>query len=169
MAQPDYVPVNTADKVRQPLRLPPAGSWITDRPGEIHGLHQPEGLGFGTAGPDQGYALMLAKRFASRLQLEAGESVDDAIAGCLGVALRRAASYGRAPVIFDLELAFTSFGFLGGAPAELVEWRKDMFASAGHDYDARREIADLVPEETLRLTPAQVRERLADWESLLSL
>ena len=39
--------------------------------------------------------------------------------GCLNIALKRASMFGRAPVIYDLEFAYSLFGFLGGAPAEL--------------------------------------------------
>jgi hypothetical protein len=64
------------------------------------------------------------------------------------------------------------FGFLPGdapAPAGLVGFRKPLFQAAAHHYWDQREIADVVPEETLRLTPAEVRERVGSgaWESLL--
>ena len=54
--------------------------------------------------------------------MQPGESVDDAVSGCTAVALRRASLYGRAPVIHDLRIAFTIWGFLDAAPpAELVD------------------------------------------------
>jgi hypothetical protein len=59
------------------------------------------------------------------------------------------------------------FGFLGDAPADLVEWRRPLFQAAAHDYPAQRRISDLVPEATLRLPPAEVRERLSTWRSLV--
>lgn len=169
MAQPDYVPVTPADKVRQAEKLPPAKRWAVDRPGEIPGLRPPDGDRFGTPGPDQGYALTLADRFRDRLKVEQGEHVEDAVAGCLGVALRRASLFGRAPVIHDLDLAFRLWGFLGDAPRELVQLRRKLFEAASHHYWDQRDITDAVPEETLRLTPAAVAERLAsDWKELIS-
>src|SRR5206468_7366902 len=105
MAQPDYVPVAPADKVRPAERLPPARAWTTSRPGEITGLRLPAGRRFGVPGPDQGYALTLAARSAEQLELGKGESRGDVVAGCVGVAMKRAALFGRAPVVFDLELA----------------------------------------------------------------
>ncbi len=84
----------------------------------------------------------------------------------MAVALRRAALFGRAPVIYDLEMAFTLWGFLGDPPADLVEYRKSLFQAASHDYWAQRPIADAVAESTLRLTPVQVREQMSDWRSL---
>ncbi|HVM09394.1 MAG TPA: hypothetical protein VM345_13085 [Acidimicrobiales bacterium] len=168
MAQPDYVPVNPGDRVRESEALPPPKRWTATRPGELRGLRPPEGDAFGHPGPDQGYALKLARQLKDRLELDAGEHAEDAIAGCLGVALKRASIFGRAPVIYDLELAFTLFGFLGEAPRELVTWRRELFDAASHHYWDQREIVDLVPEETLRLTPAEVASRVpADWRSLI--
>ena len=167
MAQPDFVPMTLGDRVRTADVLPIPDRWEATRPGELEGLRPPEGRSFGNTGPDQGFALKLAKRFAERLELAPGEHAEDAISGCLGVALRRAARFGRAPVIYDLELAFTLFGFLGGAPPALVEFRRPYFDAASHDYWDQRDIADLVDDETLALSPAEVRSRLGEWRSML--
>lgn len=166
MAQPDFVPVSPRDKVRAADPLPAPDRWTATRPGELDGLRPPGGRSMGNTGPDQGYGLKLAKRFQDKLELLDGEHAADAIAGCLGVGLRRAAKFGRAPVIYDFEFAFTLFGFLGGAPADLLEFRRPYFAEASHDYWDQRDIADLVDEETLALTPADLRTRLGDWRSL---
>lgn len=166
MTQPEYVPLARADRVRAAERLPAAKAWRADRPADFPALRSGQ-KGFGVAGPDQGYALKLAHRFEAKLQLTAGEHAHDAVAGTLGVALRRAARFGRAPVIHDLEFAFTLWGFLGDAPADLVEFRKGLFAGAGHHYWDQRAIADRVPEATLPLTPAAVRARLGQWRDLL--
>jgi hypothetical protein len=161
--------MSLGDRVRTADTLPIPDRWEATRPGELVGLRPPEGRSFGSTGPDQGYALKLAKRFTDRLTLQEGEHASDAIAGCLGVALRRAARFGRAPVIYDLEFAFTLFGFLGDrVPAELVEFRSPYFAAASHDYWDQRDIADLVVDDTYDLTPADVRERLSagGWRAL---
>lgn len=168
MAQPEFVPASTDDVVRDIEQLPPPDEWKPERPGELPRLRPPLGDGFGKPGPDQGYGLKLARRFTDRLQLAAGEHAADAIAGCLGVGLRRAALFGRAPVIHDFELAFSVWGFLGGAPADLVEFRKQLFREAAHHYWDQREICDAVPEATLRMRPADVRGRLASWRELLT-
>jgi len=168
MAQPDYVPLSTTDKVRAPERLPVPAPWRPDRPAEIKGNRHPQGRRLGTPGPDQGYALKLARRFEGRLALAPNEHAADAVAGCTTVALRRAALFGRAPVIYDLELAFVLWGFLGDAPADLVAFRTPLFQAASHHYWDQRVIGDRVPEETLRMTPAQVRERLSSWRDLLT-
>jgi hypothetical protein len=169
MAQPEYVPIDADDRVRPVERLPVPDRWLQDRPAEIMGNEVPRGKRFGSPGPDQGYALKLAREFHGKLKVGEGESEEDAVAGCLGVALKRASLFGRAPVIYDLELAFAIWGFLDdGAPAELVALRKDLFQASAHDYGDQRQIVDHVPESTLRMKPADVRGKLTDWRSLLS-
>ena len=144
---------------------------MADRPGEVVGEH-PAGPGLGYQGPDQGYALKLAERFAGRLVLAAGEREDDALAGCVAVALRRASLFGRAPVMHDLRLALELFGFLDEADADLVAWRRDRFAGAAghHGYHVKLRLGELVPEETLRLAPAAVAAACSkDWRAPLEL
>ena len=172
MSAPEFVPAKTgrSDKsYESPPRRP--DSWHAVRPGDLEGRGQPEGPGLGVQGPDQGYALTLARRLRDQLVLVDGERADDAIAGCLGVALRRAALFGRAPVIDDLRLAFHLFGFLDAdAPADLLEFRRARFAEAdnSHHYAEVRDLAVLVPEATLRMTADQVATRRGDWRALLA-
>ena len=45
-----------------------------------------------------------------------------------------AAELAPAPVIYDMEWAYTLWGFFGGAPADLVSWRSSLFRGAGEDY-----------------------------------
>jgi hypothetical protein len=150
VAAPEYVPTTKDQMPRRGLGLPPARSWVAARPGELQ-ASQPEGRTLGSPGPDQGYGIVLAKRFADRLVLD-GAHLEDAMAGCLGVGLRRASLFGRAPVIHDLEIAYRVWGFLGDAPAELVALRNPLFAAAAHHYWEQRAIVDRVPEATLRMT-----------------
>ena len=86
--------------------------------------------------------------------------------------MRRASLFGRAPVIHDLRMAFTIWGWLDpDSPAELLTLRRDAFegvAEVLHNYDRLRDLADTVPEETLRSTPAQVAAAYpAEWRRLL--
>ncbi|MDQ3569019.1 MAG: hypothetical protein M3396_00030 [Actinomycetota bacterium] len=169
MAQPDYVPLSSVDRVRPSARLPPPRRWFQDRPAEVGKPGQPMGGRFGVPGPDQGYGMLMAEQFEDRLELAEGERAEDAISGCVGVGLRRAALYGRAPTKADMELAFTVWGFLGDAPAELVELRKPFFQGAAKAYLDLRAIVDRVAESALRLSPAQARELLiSDWRSLFT-
>jgi len=169
VAQPEYVPVVPSEQVRTSERLPPARGWRADRPADHHGPACDTGAHLGTTGPDLGYGLKLARRFADRLELTEGISAEDATAGCFAVGTKRSALMGRSPVIYDFELAFTLWGFLGGAPADLVEARRPLFNACSHHYWDQRGIADAVPEGTLRLTPKAVAERLPDWRSLVVL
>jgi hypothetical protein len=168
MAQPEFVPISEIDAVRPSEVVPPAKSWLATRPGEVIGQAQPDGDGFGNQGPDQGYALFLAKRFTDKLELVEGEHKADVVAGCLGVATKRASIFGRAPVIYDWEIAFTVWGYLGGASTSVVQKRVGLFAEAAHHYWKRRAIADAVPESTLRMTPQMVRAAMSSGQELLA-
>ena len=169
MTQPSYVPIVEADQVRPAYRLRTPGEWRADRVADLRTPGQPRGRAFGVPGPDQGYALLLAHRlFEERLQLTQGISAEDALIGAAAVAGARAALFGRAPVARDVEMALILFGFLGDAPDDLVAWRASLFQAAAHHYDLQRRIVELVPEETLRLTPEQVHAQLPQWRALVT-
>jgi hypothetical protein len=163
MAAPDYVPKPTDEKPRVYVSPPwRPDSWMADRPAEIDGL-QPSGPQLGTPGPDQGYALKLARQFDGRLVLTPGEADEDAVAGCMAIALRRASLFGRSPMIHDLTLAVTLWSFLGEAPAELTSVRRERFAAVAspHHYEERRALVDAVPDDVLRLSVAEVTALVA--------
>lgn len=174
MAAPEYVPTDQLARLRayrsNPRRPEP---WRADRPGEIEG-EQPRGDRFGAPGPDLGYALKIAPTFHDRLHLAEGEDEHDVVGGCVAVAMKRSSLFGRAPVVHDLTVAFTVWGYLDAdPPADLVELRRRCFEGVGHaahHYVELRELVDMVPDDTLRLTPAQVAEaHRADWRTLLDL
>jgi len=158
VAQPQFVP---EDRSRTPYyESPPRrpGSWSPDRPGELVGSGQPRG-GTGFQGPDQGYALRLVRQFEDRLHLTHRERMVDVVDGCLGVALKRASIFGRAPVTHDWTVAFTIFGFLEDSPdSELVEARTDLFDQVAnpHHYAESRHLVDLVHDEVLAMSPDRV-------------
>ena len=172
MAAPKFNPVPPTDQARaygSPDHVP--DSWTPDRPGEIDGF-QPRGERLGAPGPDQGFAIKIANSLRPQLRLNDGEHVDDVIQGCLGVALRRASLFSRAPVVHDLTIAFTIWGYYDdNPPGDLVAVRTPLFEGlrhVGHHYTEAREIVDSVPVETLEMTPAQVEAGYpADWRDLL--
>ena len=173
MAAPQFSPTPVVDTARfyaSPAVVPAA--WMPNRPGEVVGF-QPSGAQLGNQGPDQGFAIKIANGFKDRLQLQTGEHTADVISGCLGVGLRRASLFSRAPVVHDLTVAFTIWGFLDASPpAELVAARGALFAGVGHGhhYAEARTIADMVPESTLKMTPQQVASQYpAQWKSLVGL
>jgi hypothetical protein len=167
MAAPEFVPSNLGSQPRRGLPLPPARPWTTGRPSDL-GPAQPRGHRLGSPGPDQGYALSLAERFENRLELTEGETRHDAGAGCVAVALRRASVFGRAPMIHDLTLAFTIWGFLGSAPPGLVAYRRPVFQACSHHYEDQRAIAEQVPEDVLRAPHDVTLARYpSEWRALL--
>lgn len=116
--------------------------------------------------------MRLARRLAPSLHMQEGEHVDDAIQGCLGVALRRASLFSRAPVVHDVKMAFKMWGFLDEQPpSELVAFRGPLFAGlrhVNHHYTEARIVADMVPEATLHLTPAAIDVDYASrWRELI--
>jgi hypothetical protein len=144
---------------------------MADRPGELRGP-QPLGEQLGAPGPDQGYAIRLAKRFSDRLVLTDGEHAADALAGGAAVAMKRSSLFGRAPVVHDVTAALTVWGFLSEAPAELVRIRREWFEEVHlpvHYVELRR-IVDAVPASVLRLPHDEIARRHAlDWRSCLEL
>jgi hypothetical protein len=171
MAAPEYVPVAPTERVRLPWESPdhvPA-PWTLDRPAEVATGRQPVGPRLGYPGPDTGYALTLVPVIRPELRMAPGEHASDAEAGCVGLAMRRAAIFGRAPVIHDVRIAFTIWGFLDDQPpVELVAHRRPRFAGAAHDYDTQRAIVDQIPDETLRLPLSDVKASYpARWQELL--
>ena len=169
MTQPSYVPIIEADQVRGAYRLQTPLDWRQSRVAELRSPTHPRGRGIGIPGPDQGYALLVAHElFEKRLELSPGITAEDALTGCAAVAGSRAALFGRAPVGKDVELALVLFGFLGDAPEDLLAWRTPMFQAVGHHYDQQRRLVEVIPETTLRLTPAIVRANLSEWRSMLT-
>ena len=160
MAAPKFSPVRrpTARAAyASPDHVPEA--WMPDRPGEIEGF-QPDGPRLGDPGPRPGVRVAIAAQLRPKLQLQPGEHADDAIRGCLGGGAARASMLLPCSVVHDLTIAFTDLGLLRpDSPAELVELRRAMFEglrpSATTTPEARA-VADLPPDATLRMTPAQV-------------
>jgi hypothetical protein len=168
MTQPSFVPISEADQVRPALRLEDPRPWVQDRPAELRFPVRPGGKNRGTPGPDQGYALRLARRFADRLRLQAGETVEDVVVGTALIASRRSALFGRAPTVHDVDTALAVWGLLDeDVPEGLLEVRRLAFSSASRDYPVQRALADRVPEAVLRLSAPEVSARRDDWTALV--
>lgn len=173
MAAPEYVPITTIDEPRtyaSPPRRP--ASWEAARPGDLVGPGQPSGPLLGSQGPDLGYALKLAHGMVDQLVLAEREHLDDVIAGCTALAMKRSSLFGRAPVVHDLTLAFGVWGFLAVAPHDLVEFRMPLFAevASSHHWAERRRLVDMVSERVLRQPHTKVvADAQADWHSVFDL
>jgi hypothetical protein len=147
------------------VRYPAAKSWHADRPGDLEGA-QPTGTLLGRPGPNIGYALTLAQRVRDKLSLGPHESADDALAVIGELAMKRAASFGRAPVMADIDVASTLLGYKGEVDPEFVNWRSHAVRGARHEYDRRRAIVDAVPDAVLRMPP-QVAPLMLEFRSEL--
>ena len=171
MAVDPYVPTRQEDAPRRSIAIPPAAGWRADRPGDLDPAVASgrRGVLFGTPGPDSGYALTLAERFSDRIAAVRPETAHDAEVVGAQVAMRRGGLFGRAPIATDVEFGLTLFGWLGDAPADLVEWRRLAVAGISHDYPRRIALVEAIPEWVIRQPPDQIRERRSDWRHLLGL
>ena len=163
-----YVPSDPDARPRQQqnlppgVALPPAAHWRSDRPGDL-GPAQPQGKLFGSPGPNVGFAYTLAQRAAGRFRLGAHEHLDDVVAVVAEVAGKRAASFGRAPVMVDVDRAAALLGYDSSAGDDFAAARSIFVHEAGHAYPRRRAIVDTVPEELLRATGADLDAMVASW------
>ena len=73
--------------------------------------------------------------------------------------MRRAASYGRAPVMPDVECSMLVLGYQGGCAPDFAEWRATMVEGAHHEYARRRVVVDAVSLDELRLAPSALAAR----------
>jgi hypothetical protein len=133
------------------------------RPGEHRKVAPGPRRRVGAAGPDQGYALLLAEHLADTVVLGHGEHIDDVLAVAVQVALVRAARLGRAPVRADLETALTLLAFLSPISDDAVRVRRSIVTGASHDSWRCREIAELISDEALALDPAAAAVFALDW------
>lgn len=170
MSQPSFVPILAVDRVRPADHLHAPAPWWGQRPGDRQGRPRLPRRQRGVPGPDQGYAQLLAEQVvAPRLELQPGEDRHDVLAALAELASARAARFGRAPVVGDLEHAATLLGYLGGAPAGLIARRQELVRGAAHEDRRRRRLVDAVPPGVLRLSVEEVRARLGNGEQLFSM
>lgn len=166
-----FVAPDLDDRPRQQQNLapgvayPPARRAKPERPGEVV-RGQPRGPLFGAPGPNVGFGLTLAERAKDRLRLASHEHQADAIAVVAEIAMKRAAIFGRAPVISDVDVAVALLGYDGSADAEFAETRAALVHEAHHDYGIRRSVVDTVPEGLLRLRLPELGPRIADWRAM---
>ncbi len=143
------------------VKIPPARSWRADRPGDLP-VGQPHGKLLGSPGPNVGYALKLVELRRDALVLAPHEHADDALAVIAEIAMKRAAEYGRAPVMHDVDVAIELLGYLGDADPEYVTWRVHAVEGAHHTYRERRALVDAIPIDVLRLAPSVIGEHVGE-------
>jgi hypothetical protein len=161
-----FVPVPLDELPRQQqnlapgVHMPPARPWEADRPGDFR-ARQPAGPLTGSPGPNVGFALTLARRARDRFRLEPGERVGDAVAVVAELAMKRAATFGRAPTKQDVDFAIELLGYAGAAPEDVRRWRPRLVRGAEHEYVVRRAIVDTVSPSLLRLSLQELPGQLA--------
>ena len=116
-------------------------------------------------GPNVGFAYTLAERAKDRFRVGSHEHIGDVVNVVAEIAGKRATLFRRAPVIYDIEHAMALLGYDGSASPELVEARTLMVHDAGHDYGRRRGIVDAIPDEMLRASGAELKDRIDAWRS----
>ena len=171
MGQQPNIELEMSDLPRPVALTAPARRWRPDRPGDACGPGDvPHGVGFGTAGPDTGYALRLAA--TRELPVPQSEQIHNARAAVAAIAGARAAHFGRAPIMEDVDVGALLLGYdpQGVAPEllqDLAVDRPHLIANVGHS--ARRSLAlvALVPAAVLRSSPKDIRARMAIGERLL--
>jgi hypothetical protein len=166
-----YIPPDPAARPRQQqnlppgLALPPASGWEAERPGDL-GPGQPQGDLLGTPGPNVGFAYTLVEQAKDRFHLGEHEDIHDVGPVIAELAGRRAALFGRAPVMRDITHAAMILGYEGNASAEWITARTLLVQEAGHSYPKRRAIVDSVPEHALRSGPDTVQSDGEAWRAL---
>ena len=165
-----FVNPDLDDKPRQQQNLPagvaypPARKWTPKRPGDVVPGER-RATRFGNPGPNVGYAYTLAARARSRLRLSPHEHAEDVIAVVAEIAGKRAALFGRAPVIGDIDVAVELLGYDGTADDAFVELRSRLTHDAAHEYRRRRQLVDSVPEDLVRLRGTALAERVGEWRA----
>jgi hypothetical protein len=157
----------------RPRRKPdPATAWVPGRPGELGGPEDMKrGAGFGTSGPDAGYALSLvAKRY---FDLADGEHRANANVAVAAVSAARSSLFGRGPTKKDVDMALVLLGYdAEGVPAEtiteLATARITWFAAAGHHPAKLNEFVSGLDVDSLKLTADEARGRMAQGEQLVT-
>ena len=115
----------------------------------------PSGDGFGTPGPDAGFA----KTLIVRADIDDRSPELEAVLSAIMVA--RASSFGRAPTRGDLDAAMAMCG-LGAtdAPEWVHERRKHWMHAIAHDKPQGRTAVSELDRELLRKKPDEIRSAL---------
>ena len=141
------------------------------RPGELGGPEDMRfGAGFGTTGPDAGYAMSLVK--ARDIEIGENEHRSNTDVALAAVASARSALFKRGPTGQDVDFALVVLGFDTATPeslrSELAANRLDWFAAAGHHPANLHGFVSSLDADVLGLTADEARARMAQGTSLIS-
>ena len=166
MGQEPTIEIPEADRPRSVPTPAPARRWAPSRPGDLHAPSEvPWGGPFGTPGPDTGYALKMAAD--AEYQLDEGERRHAVDAVLLLIMGARASLFGKAPSSDDLGFALMLLGLDAAkeipesTTAALAAARRHWAPRVAHSTAAARALAAKLSPELLRLSPDELRHRLA--------
>ena len=156
MAQQPNIEHDLSDRPRSVPSPGTARRWSPgDRPGVISTpADMPSGDGFGTPGPDAGFA----KTLINRANIPDGTPELEAVLSALMVA--RASSFGRAPTKKDLEVAKVLCGVGIDASDWVHERREHWMHAIAHDKPKGKTAVSEVDRDLLREEPDEVRSAL---------
>ncbi len=163
MAQQPKIELDPNDLPRQASEPMPARPWRPTRPGDITAPEDvPTGPGFGTPGPDTGYALrLLADR---EMELEPGEDAERVRRTAINLVSARAAHFGRAPSPSDIDVVLAIMGLdretTGTARSALGADRRRWVGKAAHGAMYGRAMVAAVDPRLLTAPLAELRDRL---------
>jgi hypothetical protein len=156
VAQQPNIELEPSDLPRSGLDTSPARRWSpSSKPGVITVPGQvPRGEGFGTPGPDTGWA----KKIVRHMEGDIDPDLHHVLVALMSA---RAAMLGRAPIPEDLEVAKLMCGIGEGLPLELSARRKTWLAAVPHEVSKGRTAVAGVDPILLGQKPAAVRQALS--------
>ena len=171
MGQQPNIELEIADLPRPVAHPAPARRWSPQRPGDFDSPEAvPRGTGFGTVGPDPGYANRLVR--GRTLVTAPGENAHNARAAVAALAAARAAALGRAPVRGDVDIAILLLGYdATAAPADvlatLAQRRAGYLAGISHSARKAAALVDAVDADLLVADVVTVRSTVAAGDRLI--
>ena len=114
----------------------------------------PSGDGFGTPGPDAGFAKTLITR------AEFGDRSEELEAVLSAIMVARASSFGRAPTNGDLQAALAMCGIGWDAPDWVHERRRHWVHAISHDRPKGKTALSELDRDLLGDTPQKIRAAL---------
>lgn len=155
MAQQPNIELDPSDLPRRGLDTSAARRWsVSDKPGVITApADVPHGGTFGTPGPDTGWALRILHHMAPQQD----PNVEQVLVALMSA---RAASFGRAPIPEDLEVAKLLCGMGEGLPLQLSARARKWFNAVPHEPSKGRSAVAAVDQAQLRMKPDELRKDL---------
>lgn len=152
MAQQPNVEITEAERPRPVAQPGVAVKWRADKPGIPTGPNEMPGGGYyGTTGPDHGYGMKLVNN------AELPDDDPDLRKVLTGLVLTRAAAWGRAPVLEDLEVALVLCGYDDDPPKGVVERRKRWLDASPHEQRPGATAVAEVDREILMMKRGEAR------------